>query len=108
MMVLETIQRWFEQNAFKVYFRVTKNAKDIEAYYIFPIEDISMIKLWEDYIVEFHASLYIYQVTWNFKIMFSMKYIPAFVNNHIFGGLKFNELIIKCFWSFKPSLTMKY
>jgi len=53
-----------------------------------------MIKLWKDYIAEFRASLYIYQVTWNFKIMLSMNCIPAFVNNEIFGGLIFNELII--------------
>jgi hypothetical protein len=29
--------------------------------------------------------------------MFSLNYIPAFVNNEIFGGIIFNELVIKCF-----------
>jgi hypothetical protein len=43
-----------------------------------------MMKLWKHYMVEFHAELYMYQMTGNSKIVFSVKYIPAFVNNQIF------------------------
>jgi len=80
-----------------------------QPYYIFAMKGVSiMMKLWKHYMVEFHAELYMYQMTGNSKIVFSVKYIPAFVNNQIFWGLLFNELIIKCFRSFKPSLAMKY
>jgi len=37
-----------------------------------------------------------------------MIYIPAFENNQIFGGIIFDELVMKCFWTFKRSLTMQY
>ena len=37
-----------------------------------------------------------------------MDYIHAFVNDQIFGGIIFDELVIKCFRSFEPSLAMKY
>jgi hypothetical protein len=108
-MVLETVNIWFKQNAFKVYFKVTKmQNRWTHTIYVFTIKGISVMKLWKHSFVEFCASLYTYHETWNSKIMLSMNYIPTFVNSQVFGGIIFNKLVIKCFWSFKPSLTMKY
>jgi hypothetical protein len=37
-----------------------------------------------------------------------VNYIPAFVNNQIFGGIIFIELVIKCEIKWKPSLALIY
>jgi hypothetical protein len=65
--------------------------------YIFTIKGISAMKLWKHYNVEFSASLYAYHETLNAKMMFSMNYIFAFVNNQTIGGIIFHEHNIKCF-----------